>query len=84
MRQQILGSKITLYGDKLTENPSSNSVDRYRNDFTRLVSDDFASRDIRKVETGGAGDGTSYLFFEGESEEQKDDYYSIWYGVEPV
>ena len=34
--------------------------------------------------TGGAGDGTSYLFFEGESEEQKDDYYSKWFGVEPV
>ena len=42
--------------------------------------------DMNELEqvTGGAGDGTSYLFFEGESEEQKDDYYSIWCGVEPV
>ena len=42
--------------------------------------------DMNELEqvTGGAGDGTSYLFFEGESEEQKDDYYSIWFGVEPV
>ena len=42
--------------------------------------------DMNELEqvTGGAGDSTSYLFFEGESEEQKDDYYSIWCGVEPV
>ena len=33
--------------------------------------------DLEQV-TGGAGDGTSYLFFEGESEEQKDDYYNLW------
>lgn len=40
-----------LHEKAITENPSSNSVDRYRNDFTRLVSDDFASRDIRKVDS---------------------------------
>ena len=39
--------------------------------------------DLEQV-TGGAGDGTSYLFFEGESEEQKDDYYNLWGIAVPV
>ncbi len=39
--------------------------------------------DLEQV-IGGAGDGTAYLFFEGESEEQKDDYYNLWGVPVPV
>ena len=40
-----------LHEKAITENPSSNSVDRYEHDFLRFISDDFASKDIRKVDS---------------------------------
>ena len=38
-----------LHEKSITENLCSNSIDRYEHDFLRFVSDDFASRDVRKV-----------------------------------